>query len=244
MTRAVIVTGAGGGVGAAAVHELARRGARVLAVDIDSRVDEVAKDADGEVVAYHADVTDAAAVEELVRLAVNRFGELNAIFNNAGILGPLAPVTDYPDELFERVMAVNVRGVYLGMKYAIPALRAAGGGAIVNTASTGALIAVGGLSAYIASKHAVLGMTRSVALELAKEPITVNALCPGPMDTPMVADRVEELRREDPSMESISPSGRLGRPEEIASVAAWLLLDAPKYLTGVPVTVDGALTAR
>jgi NAD(P)-dependent dehydrogenase (short-subunit alcohol dehydrogenase family) len=242
----VIVTGAASGIGAATVRELARRGARILAVDIELPEDRFADVASGEVVTHEADVSDSDTVQGMIAKAVERFGGLGAIFNNAGIFGARVYVTEYPDDVFERVFAVNVRGVFLGMKHAIPALRAGGGGAILNTASTGALIGAPGASAYVAAKHAVLGLTRSAALELASEGIAVNALCPGPTDTPMIAGFVEEARR-DPNpqdrIEAAGAIGRLGRPEEIGQVAAWLLLEAPEYLTGVPVTVDGGLTA-
>jgi NAD(P)-dependent dehydrogenase (short-subunit alcohol dehydrogenase family) len=246
---AVIVTGAANGIGAASVLELARRGARVLAIDLDPRVHQLSTASAGEVVPHIADVTDGEAVAAAVASAVDQFGALNAIFNNAGILGATAPITDYPDELFERVFAVNVRGVYHGMKHAIPALRAAGGGVILNTASTGALVAAPAQAPYVASKHAVLGLTRSVALELAAEGISVNALCPGATDTPMLAEVIEgwDVSGADAVrsvLESVTPTGRMGRPEEIAEVAVWLLLDAPEYLTGTPIAVDGAQTAR
>jgi NAD(P)-dependent dehydrogenase (short-subunit alcohol dehydrogenase family) len=243
---AVIVTGAAAGIGAATVAELARRGARVLAADVDERVHALAG---AGVETCVTDVSDDASVRAMIALAVERFGGLDAIHNNAGILGETAPVTDYPEAVFERVFAINVRGVFLGMKHAIPALRAAATGRILNTASTGALVAAPGQAPYVASKHAVLGLTRSAALELAGEGIAVNALCPGATDTPMLAEVIEGWEASDPTavqaiIDSVTPTGRLGRPEEIARVAAWLLLDAPAYLTGVPIPVDGAQTAR
>jgi NAD(P)-dependent dehydrogenase (short-subunit alcohol dehydrogenase family) len=221
----------------------------VVAVDLDARVEEVAAAAGGEVVARVADVTVAADWKAVIAETVQRFGALEGLFNNAGILGATAAVTDYPDDVFQRVFDVNVRGVFYGMKYAIPALRAAGGGAIVNTASTGALIAAPEQAPYVASKHAVLGLTRSAALELAKDGIRVNALCPGATDTPMLAEVIEGWAVSGPDavqavLDAVTPMGRMGRPQEIAEVAAWLLLDAPEYLTGTPIAVDGAQTAR
>jgi NAD(P)-dependent dehydrogenase (short-subunit alcohol dehydrogenase family) len=221
----VIVTGAAGGIGSATVAELAHRGARVLAVDVDASTIPIPGDG---VVAHAADVSDAASVEGMVQAALEHFGSLNAIFNNAGIFGRWLPTADYPDEVFDRVLAVNIRGVQLGMKHAIPALRAAGGGRIVNTASTGALVGVGSAGAYVASKHAVLGLTRCAALEVHGDGITVNALCPGPTDTGMMAQIIAD---------SDGERGEMMEPSEIAQVASWLLLDAPHALSGVPITV-------
>lgn len=245
----VVVTGAANGIGAATVRELAARGASVLAADIDAKVDEVVSATAGDLVAHRVDVTDDRQVQGMIAAAEERFGGIDAIFNNAGILGATAPITDYPDDVFTRVLDVNVRGVYHGMKHAIPALRARGGGVILNTASTGALVAAPQQAPYIASKHAVLGLTRSVALELAREGIRVNALCPGATDTSMLAEVIEGWEASDPKdveavLDSVTPTGRMGRAQEMARVAAWLLLEAPEYLTGTPIAVDGAQTAR
>jgi NAD(P)-dependent dehydrogenase (short-subunit alcohol dehydrogenase family) len=250
--KSVIVTGAGGGLGGKTVEALAAGGARVLAVDLDhdalERVALSTRDLAGEVVAWPADVTDAVAVEDFVATAVSRFGRLDAIFNNAAIEGPIAPITDIADDDFEHVFRVNVRSVWLGMKHAIPALLDSGGGAIVNTASTGGLMGWPEISPYVGSKHAVVGLTRAVALEYAGRGLRINALCPGPMDTRMIwsigevmapGDRPEQRRL----LEATVPVGRLGRPEEVASFAAWLLLEAPEYLTGAALPVDGAQTA-
>jgi NAD(P)-dependent dehydrogenase (short-subunit alcohol dehydrogenase family) len=241
----VIVTGAAGGLGSATVEALAARGADVLAVDLDAEgLERLAGDS---VVPHPADVTDAAAVEGFVRAAFERFGRLDAIFNNAAIEGRIAPITDYPDEEFERVMRVNVRSVWLGMKHALPVLARVGGGSIVNTASTGGLMGWPEISPYVGSKHAVVGLTRAVALETVGRGIRVNCLCPGPMDTRMIwsigeaiapGDRVEQQRL----LEATIPLGRLGRPEEVASLATFLLLDCPEYLTGAVLPVDGAQT--
>jgi NAD(P)-dependent dehydrogenase (short-subunit alcohol dehydrogenase family) len=241
----VIVTGAAGGLGSATVEALATRGADVLAVDLDA--EGLGRLAGDNVVPHPADVTDAASVEGFVRAAVERFGRLDAVFNNAAIEGRIAPITEYPDEEFERVMRVNVRSVWLGMKHALPVLVEAGGGSIVNTASTGGLMGWPEISPYVGSKHAVVGLTRAVALETVGRGIRVNCLCPGPMDTRMIwsigeaiapGDRDEQQRM----LEATIPLGRLGRPEEVASLATFLLLDCPEYLTGAVLPVDGAQT--
>jgi NAD(P)-dependent dehydrogenase (short-subunit alcohol dehydrogenase family) len=248
--KSVIVTGAGGGLGSRTVEALAARGTRVLAVELDhdalERVALAARDLEGEVVAWPADVSDGEAVRACVATAVDRFGRLDAIFNNAAVEGPIAPIIDIADEDFERVFRVNVRSVWLGMKHAIPALLDSGGGTVLNTASTGGLMGWPELSPYVGSKHAVVGLTRAVALEYAGR-LRVNALCPGPMDTRMLwaigeamapGDRPEQQRR----LEATVPVARLGRPEEVASFASWLLLDAPDYLTGAALPIDGAQT--
>ncbi|MBM3678699.1 MAG: SDR family oxidoreductase [Actinobacteria bacterium] len=247
----VIVTGAAGGLGAATVSALAARGARVLAVDLDpdglERCVAAAKGASGEVVPHVADVTDEAVVAATVATAVERLGGLTALFNNAAIEGPIAEIPEIALDDYERVMRVNVRSVFLGMKHAIPVLQESGG-RVLNTASTGGMMGWPGISPYVASKHAVVGITRAVALENAGKGVCVNVLCPGPMDTRMIwsigeamapGDRPEQQRL----LEATIPVGRLGRPEEVASFAAWLLLDAPAYLTGAVLPVDGAQTA-
>jgi NAD(P)-dependent dehydrogenase (short-subunit alcohol dehydrogenase family) len=242
---AVIVTGAAGGLGSAVVESLVERGANVVAVDLDP--DGLERVAGDNVVLHPADVTDAGAVEGFVGRALEQFGRLDAIFNNAAIEGLMAPITDYPDDEFERVMRVNVRSVWLGMKHALPALTEAGGGSIVNTASTGGLVGWPELAPYVGSKHAVVGMTRAVALETVGRGIRVNCLCPGPMDTRMIwslgesmapGDRPEQQRL----LEATIPLGRLGRPAEVAALATFLLLDCPEYLTGAVLPVDGAQT--
>jgi 3alpha(or 20beta)-hydroxysteroid dehydrogenase len=243
---AVIVTGAAGGLGSATVQALAARGANVLAVDVDADgLESLAREA---VVPRQADVTDARAVADLVRTATERFGRLDAIFNNAAIEGRIAPITKYPDREFERVMRINVRSVWLGMKHALPALAAAGGGSILNTASTGGLMGWPELAPYVGSKHAVVGLTRAVALETAGRGIRVNCLCPGPMDTRMIWSIGEAMapgNREEQQrlLEATIPLGRLGQPQEIAALATFLLLDCPEYLTGAVLPVDGAQTA-
>lgn len=242
--KAILVTGAAGGLGSATVARLAAAGARILAVDLDPAVERLATE---QVVPHIADVTDASSVHGAVEAAVARFGRLDGIFNNAAILGPISPVQDYPEDAFERLLRINVLGVFLGMKYAVPALLATGGGAIVNTASTGGMMGWPNIAGYVGSKHAVIGLTRTVALELAGKGVRVNALCPGPMDTSMIWEVGEAMApgdrtRQGELLAGTIPLGRLGRPEEVASLAAWLLLEGPEYLTGAVLPVDGAQT--
>lgn len=246
----VFVTGAASGIGAATILALGRRDVNVLAVDRDAEMLRSAVSAAGAtVVAHVADVTDDDALAEAVDEAVERFGGIDGMMNNSGILGPMSRFADYPTDEFDRVMATNVRAVFVGMKLAIPMLRDRGGGAIVNTASTGGMIGAPELAGYIAAKHAVVGLTRSAALDLARDNISVNALCPGATDTSMIAQWSEgktngSAKERQQAVEAVTPAGRLGRPEEIAATAEWLLLDCPSFLTGAVVPVDGAQTAQ
>jgi 3alpha(or 20beta)-hydroxysteroid dehydrogenase len=246
---AAIVTGGGGGIGRAASLALASGGARVLVVDLDgARAEETAAavvEAGGTASAIVADVTDPEAVAAYVGECERRYGGVDAFFNNAGYEGAIAEIAEYPLDEFERTMAVNVRGVFLGLRQVIPAMRRRGGGSIVNVSSQAGLRGVPNLSAYSASKHAVIGLTRAAALEVAGDSICVNAVCPGPSDTRMMRDIEEVVRSRggDPSgfVERI-PVGRYGRPEEIAALVAWLLLESPPFLTGAVVPIDGGMT--
>jgi len=245
----VVVTGAASGIGAATILELGRRAVNVLAVDRDEdRLLSAVSIAGVTVVPHVADVTDDDAFAAAVGAAVERFGGIDGMMNNSGILGPMSRFSDYPTDEFDRVIATNVRAVFVGMKITIPLLRDRGGGAIVNIASTGGMIGAPELAGYIAAKHAVVGLTRSAALDVARDNISVNAVCPGATDTPMIAQWAEGKAQSDVdrqhAVELVTPVGRLGRPEEIADTAVWLLLDCPSFLTGAVVPVDGAQTAQ
>jgi 3alpha(or 20beta)-hydroxysteroid dehydrogenase len=246
--RVAIVTGAAGGIGGATSLALAARGASVLAVDLDEagaeRTAAAVVEEGGSAAAVRADVTDPDAVAGYVAECESRFGGVDAFFNNAAYEGAIAEIPDYPLEEYERTMAVNVRGVFLGLKHVIPAMRRRGGGSIVNVSSQAGLRGVPNLSAYSASKHAVIGLTRGAALEVAPD-IRVNCVCPGPTDTRMMRDIEDVVRGQggDPSsfVDRI-PVGRYGRPEEIAELVAWVLLDAPPFLTGAVLPIDGGMT--
>lgn len=246
--RAYIVTGAAGGMGSAAVELMLARGAHVLAVDNDSGLlAEAAQkwvSPGGQVESVVADVSSAADVAGFVSRAVARWGGLSGIFNIAAILGEFADVGDATEENYDRVMAVNAKSVWLGMKYALPALLAGGGGTIVNTGSHLAWHGGEKLGAYTASKHAIIGLTKTVAIEYGRRNIRANVVAPASMITQMGADTEAGYNPEDPSaarrmFAESSPNGRIGSPEEPAAVGVWLLLDAPAHVNGMVVPVDG-----
>jgi NAD(P)-dependent dehydrogenase (short-subunit alcohol dehydrogenase family) len=247
-SRTAIVTGGGGAIGGHAAEGLAERGFSVLVVDLDlERADATAQRieaAGGTASAYAADVSDPDAVAGYVAACVERYGDPDAFFNNAAYEGALAPIADYPLDEFDRTIAVNVRGVFLGLREVIPAMRRRGGGSIVNVSSQAGVRGVTNLCAYSASKHAVVGLSRGAALEEAPD-IRVNCVAPGPTDTRMMQDIEATVRAQggDPSgfIERI-PMGRYGQPDEIAAFVVWLLAEAPPFLTGAVLSIDGGMT--
>jgi NAD(P)-dependent dehydrogenase (short-subunit alcohol dehydrogenase family) len=252
--RTFIVTGAGGGMGSAAVRLLAERGAKVLAVDWKAegleRLREELGAAASDLATVTADVADADDVEAFVEQAVSQFGALDGVFNIAGVgTGEFKPLADVSNETYDEVMRVNARSAWLGMKYALPHLVAGGGGSIVNTGSHLAWHAAPTFSAYTASKHAVVGMTKAVALEYGKHNVRANIVCPSAMDTAMGQEAAEGIDPDDVQngwqvMIDQSANGRVARPEETAAVGVWLLLDAPEHVSGIVFPVDGAQSAK
>lgn len=246
--KVALITGAAGGIGAATVRRFVAEGARVLMVDRDaavlSKLAAEVRSSGAEVEWFEADVSREEQCRAMVRHAEDRFGALHILFNNAGIFPDEdGSVTETSEEVLDRVLAVNVKGVFFGCKHGIPALLRAGGGSIINTASFVALMgAATSQSAYTASKGAVLALTREIAVEYARKGIRANALCPGPVNTPLLesllADPVRRARR----LVHI-PMGRLAEADEIARAVLFLASDDSSYVTGTAFLVDGGITA-
>ena len=246
--KVALVTGAGSGIGRAAAQIFAREGAKVAAADVNRASAEetvgMIREAGGEALGLQADVSEAAEVEAMVDAVVERYGRLDCVFNNAGIEGALASTADYTEADWAPVIAVNLTGVWLCMKYEIPRLLETGGGAIVNTSSAAGLLGAPRMPAYVASKHGVVGLTKTAALEYAKSGVRVNAVCPGVIDTSMVGRLKERRPRMFEKIVRGEPIGRIGQPEEIAETAVWLCSDAASFVTGHAMSVDGGIVAQ
>ncbi|HTT74654.1 MAG TPA: glucose 1-dehydrogenase [Candidatus Binataceae bacterium] len=246
--KIALITGCGSGIGRAAAINFAREGAIVTGADVNREGGEATikmiRESGGKADFAPADVTDAAQVQNLITGIVKAHGRLDCAYNNAGVEGDVSEIHDTSERSYDRVMAVNVKGVWLCLKYEIQQMRRQGGGAIVNTASVAGLSGFPNLSIYVASKHAVVGMTKSAAIENAQSGIRINAVCPGPVDTPMmerIANNEGAPGRKE--FEAIVPMRRYARPEEIAITVTWLCSPQASYVTGVTMPVDGGLFA-
>jgi NAD(P)-dependent dehydrogenase (short-subunit alcohol dehydrogenase family) len=249
--RVAVVTGAAGVIGTATVRLLAERGARIVAVDRRGADLETAiKDlpASAEALSVTADVTDEDEVKEYVRKAVDKFGTIDAFYNNAGIEGEVKPIPDYPLEAFRRVLDVNVVGVFLGMKHVLPVMLKQNKGSIINTASIAGLLGSPHIAVYSASKHAVIGLTKSAAWECTGTGVRVNCVCPGLIDSRMLSAifTARAGSNAPPPIEKLVdrvPARRLGLASEVASSVAFLASDEASYVSGSAYTVDGGRTA-
>ncbi|MBN8903756.1 MAG: short chain dehydrogenase [Rhodospirillales bacterium 69-11] len=247
--KAALVTGGGNGIGRAAALALAREGARVAVADYEAEAAEATvaaiNAAGGQARSLSGDVTDEAAVQAMVQATVAAFGRLDCAFNNAGIAPHQVnssgqPTHEWSQESFERLIAVNLTGVWLCMKHELAQMKAQGAGAIVNTASIAGMIGLQNACAYVASKHAVIGLTKTAALEYARAKIRVNAVCPGFIRTRMT-EKAFETR--GVLLRALTPQGRAGEPEEIAEMVVFLCSDRASFITGSAYQVDGGWTA-
>lgn len=247
--KVAIITGAASGIGRAAALRFAAEGARLVLADVGAEAGEaLAAELRGqgkEAVFVRTDVSKAAECEALVRAAVERFGRLDAAFNNAGISdGPMPPGTiDYPLELWDRLIAVNLSSVFYCLRYQVRAMLSNGGGAIVNTASIAGQIAFAGVPGYVASKHGVVGLTKTVAVEYGAQGVRCNAVAPGLIETPMTKP-VFEVQQFKDMVTATVPSARVGTAEEIANMVVWLCSDRASYANGAVFAVDGGFLAR
>lgn len=249
---AVIITGAGGLIGRATAVRLARADVPVLAVGRDeaalAQTVSAVGEAGGTAVAHPGDVTRSADVRGYVTAALDRFGAIAGLFNNAGAEGPVAPTAEYPEDAFDEVIAVNLRGAFLGLRHVLPVLLERGAGSVVNVGSLGSERGLPGSVAYAAAKHGIIGLTRTAAVEVAPAGVRVNAILPGLIDTRMFHSIADGLvggphDRAVAHLASRVPQGRIGSPDEVAAIAAFLLSDDTAYVNGAVWSVDGAVLA-
>ena len=249
--KVAIITGGAGGIGLQAGRLFAQEGAKVLLVDLhEDALKEAAQTIGSDAVRYcAADVTQPDQTQQYIQAAVEQFGGVDILLANAGIEGEVKPITDYAIDMFDQVMAVNVRGVWLGLKYAAPEIAKRGGGSIVITSSVAGVRGAAGMSAYIASKHAVIGLMRTAALEMAELKIRVNTVNPAPVDTRMMRSLEKGFEPDDPGrakemVSAMVPLQRYANPVEVARIMLFLASDESSYCSGGVYMVDGGMTAR
>lgn len=246
--KVAIVTGAAAGIGKASALLFAWHGARVVVSDVDAErgknVVQMIRNEGAEATFFRADVSVAAEVEALVGHALEIFGKLDCAFNNAGVEGQMASTHECSPENWDRIIAINLKGIWLCMRHELPPMLEQGSGVIVNMSSVAGLVGFPGLPAYVASKHGVVGLTRTAALEYARQGIRVNAVCPGIIQTEMIDRLTDKQSDAEKEFVAYEPVGRMGTAEEAAEAALWLLSDASSFVTGQTLTVDGGFVAR
>lgn len=246
--KVAIITGAASGIGQAAAELFAAEGAVVIAADVRDDAGQAIVDrlaASGHTACYiHADVSQESDVAAMVHLALSQYGRLDVLFNNAGIEGEQAPTADATLENWEHVIGINLKGVFLGLKYGIGAMLEHDGGSIINNASVAGLVGFAGIPAYCASKGGVVQLTRTAAIEYATHGVRVNCLCPGVIDTPMVERFTHQQAEAVEQMKALEPVGRLGSAREVAELALFLASDRSSFITGAVIPVDGGFVAR
>jgi NAD(P)-dependent dehydrogenase (short-subunit alcohol dehydrogenase family) len=246
--KVALVTGGGSGIGRATALAFAREGAKVVVADRNvQRAEEIVlmiRDAGGIASFRWTDVSVAAEIEALVDYTMKTYGRLDLAFNNAGIEGDVKPLVDQTEANFDAVMDINVKGVWLSMKYEIPRMLEQGGGAIVNSSSVAGVVGFPGIGIYAASKHAVVGLTKTAALEYSAQGIRINAVNPAAIDTEMIDRLADGLNMKKDDLTTFHPIGRLGRVEEVAEAVLWLCSDRASFVTGHSLIVDGGFTAR
>lgn len=243
--KIALVTGGSFGIGRATAEAFASRGAKVVIADWieDDSVIKQIKDEGGTAIFIKCDVSKISDVDNLIEQTIKQFGRIDFAVNNAGIEGATAPVHQCSEENWDKTIGINLKGIWLCMKHEIPHMLKQGKGAIVNTASVAGLIGFPGLPAYVASKHAIIGLTKTAALENAKLGIRVNAVCPGVIKTPMIDRLTGKDKTVEKSYEDMEPVGRMGKPEEVAEAVVWLCSDAASFVTGHAMPVDGGWIA-
>jgi NAD(P)-dependent dehydrogenase (short-subunit alcohol dehydrogenase family) len=246
--KVAIITGAASGIGKATAMLFAQEGANVVVADFMDELGEetvkIINESGGKAIFVHTDVSKAEDVKNMIKTAVDTYGRLDIVFNNAGIEGASVDTANYPENVFDKVVAVNMKGVWLGIKYAVQELLRNGGGSIINTTSVAGLVAFPGLSAYNATKGGIIQLTKTAAIEYAKQNIRVNCIAPGVIETAMV-DRVLKGQPEaKAAFIQMEPVGRFGKPEEVAKAALFLASDDSSFITGTVLIVDGGLTAQ